>query len=98
MSIGSDIQLVCFDLGGVLVKVVSSWEEACNRCGLTTPASAVAWDKHHAIMKRYERGLISSDEYFAEVTKLLHEGVSVEQFQQAFDAWLGDVYPGVFEL
>jgi HAD superfamily hydrolase (TIGR01509 family) len=92
-----DIRLVCFDLGGVLVQVVSSWEEACHRCGLTIPASAVAWDKHHTLMQQYERGRLTSDEYFAAVSQLLN-GFTVDQFQKAFDAWLGDVYPGAYEL
>ena len=34
MSEQRRIELVCFDLGGVLVQLVSGWHEACERAGV----------------------------------------------------------------
>ncbi|HEU5480850.1 MAG TPA: hypothetical protein VFU90_13480, partial [Candidatus Tumulicola sp.] len=31
--------IVCFDLGGVLIRICHSWEEACRRANLAPPRS-----------------------------------------------------------
>lgn len=94
---GSKIKLVCFDIGGVLVRLAGGWEDACVRAGVPIKQGDVEWEKHHLLMRKYERGHISSEEYFHSVNDCL-KGISQEQFKGAFDAWLREMYEGAHEL
>lgn len=93
----SKIQLVCFDIGGVLVRLASGWEDACVRAGVPLSAGDVEWEKHHPLIQKYERGDLSTDEYFLAVESCL-KGITSEQFRGAFDAWLREMYEGAVEL
>jgi putative hydrolase of the HAD superfamily len=91
------IRLVCFDIGGVLVRLAAGWEDACVRAGVPIQEGDVEWEKHHPLMRKYERGHISSEEYFRDVKECL-KGINSEQFCGAFDAWLREMYEGAEEL
>lgn len=91
------IKLVCFDIGGVLVRLAAGWEDACVRAGVPLTPGDVEWEKHHPLMHKYERGHISTEEYFRGVDGCL-KGISRQQFCGAFDAWLREMYEGAHEL
>ena len=92
-----NIRLVCFDIGGVLVRLAGGWEDACVRAGVPSFTGDVEWEKHHPLMHKYERGHISSEEYFRGVDECL-KGITAEQFTGAFDAWLREMYEGAEKL
>jgi putative hydrolase of the HAD superfamily len=91
------IRLVCFDIGGVLVRLAGGWEDACVRAGVPLTAGDVEWEKHHPLMRKYERGHLSTDEFFLAIKDCL-KGITTEQYQGAFDAWLLEMYEGAVEL
>lgn len=91
------IKLVCFDIGGVLVRLVSGWEDACKQAGVNLGERDVDWDKHRPLIRRYESGELSTEEFFNSVKGCLN-GITVEQYRDAFDAWLRDLYGGALDL
>lgn len=96
---GTSIQLVCFDLGGVLVRIARNWEDACRRADVELPHTTAAhWQRHHALMLRYETGEIDDAGYLKEAPGCVGDGVAPEQIVRVFDAWLLGMYPGAADL
>ena len=94
-----NIRLVCFDLGGVLIRICDEWKEAYQKSGVPRPRrSKRSQVKHQAIRIAldYELGSINTAECTQELGRLLD--LSVEQVQAVADAWLRGPYDGVFEL
>ena len=95
----SPIQLVCFDLGGVLVRIARNWEDACRRAGVDLRhVPDAGWERHHALMLRFETGEIDDAGYLKEAPGCVGGGVAPEQIVKVFDAWLLGMYPGAIEL
>ncbi len=93
------ISLVCFDLGGVLVRIVGGWEEACHRAGLPyhtavvdpkTRESLVEWS--HA----FEVGLLTPVQFAGNVATVTP--YTPAEVAAIIDAWLIDMYAGAAEL
>ncbi len=95
------IQLICFDLGGVLVRIASSWEDALVRSGGSlemlagVDADALA-RAHEPVLHALETGRMEEDEYHREAAKVF--GVTPRQMEAFINAWLVEPYPGVDEL
>jgi HAD superfamily hydrolase (TIGR01509 family) len=95
----SPIKLVCFDLGGVLVRLAKGWEDCCQRTGVALPnAGEAAWAKHHELMLKYETGEIDDARYLTDAPTVLGGGVEADAVVKVFDAWLIGMYPGAAEL
>lgn len=95
------IELVCFDLGGVLIRIASGWEDAFERSGV--PASALrdidpetVARSHESVLHAFETGQIAEEEYFRQASGLF--GVEPAQMKAFFTAWLVGPYPGVDDL
>src|SRR4026208_1861337 len=53
----SEITLVCFDLGGVLVRLSKDWIDACMRAGVTIGADDQRrWVEHQGLLAQLGRG------------------------------------------
>jgi putative hydrolase of the HAD superfamily len=93
------IELVCFDLGGVLVRIQPSWPASCAAAGVPLPArvrdSRIA-EELAELSRRAGVGEISAPHLFAEVAQ--RTGLTVEQTQRISRAWLIGSYPGVPRL
>jgi HAD superfamily hydrolase (TIGR01509 family) len=93
------IQLVCFDIGGVLVKIVDSWQHACSRLGLPDdprlhlPAAQKRLvQSSHA----FETGHLAGDQFCTDIAR--ESGYSCVQARSVIEAWLIEMYPGVAEM
>jgi HAD superfamily hydrolase (TIGR01509 family) len=93
----SSIRVVCFDLGGVLVKLASGWEAACKLGGVKTLPNLGAWERQHALMVELERGRMAEEVYFERMGQC-DLGISADELKCVFDAWLQGAYPGAAEL
>ena len=93
------VQLVVFDLGGVLVRITRSWLEAFERAGVPAPA---AWrdadgqpgDAIVDLTRLFQLGQMSEGQMLDRV----HAAVgrcSRSQAADALDAWLIEPYPGI---
>lgn len=93
----SDTGLVCFDLGGVLVRICRSWEEGCHAAGVDVdrPWSPADSDgARHAIVAAYTVGAIDDDEFFSSLETLAGGVYTAAEFRRIHDAWIIGEYPG----
>lgn len=99
----SDIKLICFDLGGVLVQIIHDWADAYRAGGWPLPEDAndANWPhrdpRFHQLVDDYESGNIDCDSFFEQVAQQF-QLESTEQAEAAIDAVLRGAYPGIPEL
>lgn len=96
-----DIRLVCFDWGGVILKICRSWEEGCDAAGLKAPSKKIAAKclaKHEALSARYQTGQMSDKAFFRAIAKESDEFHSIEDVAAVHHAWLIEEYTGVADL
>jgi HAD superfamily hydrolase (TIGR01509 family) len=92
------IQLICFDLGGVLIRLCDSWEHACQRAGVTPTKSLSDDDKKQLVKLVHleEVGELGEGEFFTLASPLL--GLSPADAKAMSDAWLCGAFYGVDAL
>jgi FMN phosphatase YigB (HAD superfamily) len=96
MKAETPVDLVCFDLGGVLIRICWSWAEACRTAGLPVPdASAQGLERHRSLTTLLDTGRISYDEWASGVSaafgglyspddaKCAHDAISQEEMAGA---------------
>jgi putative hydrolase of the HAD superfamily len=95
----SEIGLVCFDLGGVILHVCRSWAEGCAAAGIEVRAAVDSFepfssgaDELHAA---HQRGEIDLDTYAASLSRLTDGLYRPEEVVRIHDAWIYGEYPGV---
>lgn len=92
------INLVVFDLGGVLVQIVRSWGEAHTRAGL--PPHPIAEDaaflaRRAPALDALSTGRIAPAEYYAGVAEASRGVYSPDDVRRIHLAWHWAEYPGV---
>ncbi len=97
------IRVVCFDLGGVVVRIHRTWEAAARHHGLfrglapawATADGTLAWRQldldHH-------RGSLTSAEYFEQAAALCQGYYAPADFHAVHGACLIEEYPGMHRL
>jgi len=93
------IRLLCFDLGGVLVRLSKNWQDVCSRAQIPfpNPADQHHWQAHVSLLRQLELGQIDQPTYESRLPTCLPM-YEVTQVLRAFDAWLLGLYPGVPSL
>lgn len=95
------VRMVCFDAGGVLVRICRSWQERCERAGIpfrwSTEAEADS-DDRRAIHAEFERGRMAADAYFAALAASADGLYTPEELHAIHVAWIAEEYPGVRTL
>jgi len=95
------LKLICFDLGGVLVRIAHSWQEACERAGLPVRALDDAGRGEAALelwSLRLHAGQVTLPEYCAGLSTALDGVYSAEEIEAAHRVLLAGDYDGVAEL
>lgn len=95
------IDLVCFDWGGVLLRICRRWEDAVRRAGLPLhPAAAdpVLAERRTRVALLFQTGAIGPREFFEAVAAHTAGCYTPDEIARAHDAWLCEEYPGVAEL
>jgi len=93
-----DIQLVCFDLGRVLIRLCDGLEHACELAEVT-PSKPITEDNRSELMKLVEHeevGGLDSEEFFSLASPLL--GLTPDDTKAMSDAWLCGQFDGIHEL
>ncbi|MEX0775869.1 MAG: HAD-IA family hydrolase [Phycisphaeraceae bacterium] len=96
---GDAIQLICLDLGGVMIRICGGWEEACRRAGIAFPArlaDPAIWMTLQDIGNQHECGLIQDDAFAQQTGQLID--TPPQHVLAGCDAWLKGPYPGAVEL
>lgn len=96
-------RVVCFDLGGVLVRLCRSWADACVQAAL--PArdperlDGEEWrQRRRGVGDRYQTGLIECSAYFSELAASIDGLYSPAELELMHSAWTREHYPGAVEL
>lgn len=93
----SDIQLVIFDLGRVLVRICRDWQHACQCAGFDWSAIPAARRAGLSeVLHRAEIGQISAEELYRQAADLL--ACRPEQIRAISDAFIFGLYPGAADL
>lgn len=91
-------QLICFDLGGVLVHTARRWEVACAAAGVPfrpERAADISWPRFAETVSAYEMDALSWIDYLEQGARALGSVYSPEELGRIHEAWLLGEYPGV---
>lgn len=95
---GDCVRFVCFDLGGVIIRICQTWEERVAAAGLEMRDSAL-WNKigptRDALMVRYMTGRITGHQFAQQLSEALDGQYNPAEIMAIHDAWLIDEYEGV---
>lgn len=97
----SGVRIVCFDLGGVVIRICRDWMEGCAAAGLDVrraAADAEASAARHDANVRYQTGRIDGPAYAHELSGILGGVYSADEVMAVHDAWLLGEYPGMGAL
>jgi HAD superfamily hydrolase (TIGR01509 family) len=95
------IRIVCFDLGGVLIRLRKSWVDVCRAAGFEVRGDAASdrfEDARSQAMAPYVLGRISHDEWAEKTSRVMGGAYSPEELTRIHDAWLLEEYAGVAEV
>jgi len=102
MPSASPIKLVCFDLGGVLVRICRSWPEGCAAAGLPVRGTMTngypriaGWDE---LGFQFGTGKIDGAIWSERVSSLLNRLYTPQEVRSIHDAWLLGEYEGVGDV
>lgn len=97
------LKVVCFDLGGVLVRICRSWAQAVEVAGLPS-RSLDALSHPDAIARRsrvvdeYQIGHLDCEAYYRAMSEAVDFAYSPEEVKHLHHAWTLEEYPGAGEL
>jgi putative hydrolase of the HAD superfamily len=91
------IRLVCFDLGGVLVRIRHEWREACAAAGLDVRSrNGLDIDGiWRPVAHEHEIGRLDKQRWAEALSTALHNLYTVDELGKIHDAILGSEYDGV---
>lgn len=96
------IRVVCFDLGGVLVRICRSWDEGCKAAGLEVRGDSTidpdGADGARAVSHLHQTGKIDRDEFLRQVVRSRHGLYTFDEVRRIHEAWLLGEYPGVGDV
>ena len=85
------IRMVCFDAGGVLVRICRSWREGCHAAGIEHRWSADAEagePLRQTITNDYQRGRIRCEEFFQQIAATTAGLYAAGEVRAVHDAWI----------
>ena len=93
--------IVCFDSGGVLVRICRTWEEGCRAAGVPVrpfdekPGHV---ERRQSLVAALQRGEVEDADYHRRLSDLFEGIWSPEEVASIDSAWLLEAYPGTLEL
>jgi putative hydrolase of the HAD superfamily len=102
MSTQNEIQVVVFDLGGVVVRICKTFDEAAKRAGVSIVPEALleqaSKEQRKAIHCEYEQGRLTCEDFFQRIAATTNGVYTPHQFRLTHEAWIIEEYPGIHEL
>jgi len=97
------VRLVCFDLGGVIVRICRTWEEACAAAGLAVrhDESFHAPDRllqRRTLHRRHECGEVASVEYWERMSEVIGGVYAPDEVELIHQSWILGEYRGIADL
>lgn len=97
----SPIRLVCFDLGGVVIRICRSWSEACAAAGMPVRDPEL-WRQtnpdRHRVVAAFQTGRIDASTFAARLSEQVEGLYSPAEILGVHHAWMLDEYPSIGEL
>jgi glucose-1-phosphatase len=93
--------LICFDLGGVLVRICRSWPEGCRAAGVPEREHHPRPDhqvRRTELITRYQTGRVECDDFFRELSGLFDGVWSPAEVAKVHHAWILEPYAGTAAL
>lgn len=101
MTVPGPLQLVCFDLGGVVIRICRSWAEGCAAAGIPV-RDPTLWQRsrpaRRRLIEQLMTGRINGVTFAAQASDLVAGLYSPEEILGIHHAWLLDEYEGVVDL
>jgi FMN phosphatase YigB (HAD superfamily) len=97
----SAVRIVCFDLGGVLIRICHTWAEALAAVGLAArgePFDAAIEDERRALTELLVIGRITVEEWAAGVSRVLGGAYAPDELTRVHDAISQEEYAGALAL
>lgn len=94
-------RVVCFDLGGVLVRICASWHEGCAAAGIKPRAfddSSGARLERERLGRAHQSGAMGDDAFFAALARSLGNGWTRTHTRRVHEAWILGEFEGVAGL
>ncbi|MEO0512317.1 MAG: HAD-IA family hydrolase [Planctomycetota bacterium] len=93
------VRVVCFDWGGVILRICRSWAEACARAGVELVVDDEAFAaKRRSVAEAYQLGRLGDDEFVQRVSEACLGKYTPEQVRRVHEAWLIEEYRGMAEV
>lgn len=93
--------MVCFDWGGVILRICRSFAQGCERAGLDVRLETddrELYSVRHALSGAYQLGRLDERAFFEGVSRSMRGAYSPDEIAMIHDAWLIEEYPGVRTL
>lgn len=93
--------VICFDWGGVILRIAASFEEGCRLADVELrekPASAELLERRRDLVRQHQTGSITPEEYYRNTSEAFEGVWSPEEIRAISDAWLIAEYEGVGDL
>ncbi|MEM9064256.1 MAG: HAD-IA family hydrolase [Planctomycetota bacterium] len=93
-------RIVCFDWGGVILRICRSFREGCERAGLDVRdiSDPELTQIRRTLVVEYQRGQLTPNEYFRRTSEAMAGAYSAEEVARLDHAWLVGEYDGVGAL
>ncbi len=92
------VGLVCFDWGGVILRICRSWTEGCAAAGLNVrgdSAEPAHRQERHTLAMRYQDGALTTDDFLTQLAATTGGLYSKNDVLAIHDAWLLGEYKGI---
>jgi len=89
---------VCFDLGGVLIRICRSWEEGCARARLPIRGKErreATLSRRKEVGSAFQTGRIDLDGFARSISEILEGAYSPQEIMAVHRAWIIGEYEGV---
>jgi len=100
-STGEPVRLVCFDWGGVIVRICRDFAEGVRAAGLDLRDGfdeGELYDIRRAAAAEYQVGRMGERAFFDAVSRSMHGAYTLDEIALVHDAWLLGEYAGVRTL
>ncbi len=95
----NDYSAIIFDLGGVIINLdYNATVREFKNLGITNFDAVFSKARQADLADKFERGEISSDDFFAEITRLSELNLSRHELEKAWNAMLLDIPKGRLDL
>ncbi len=101
MDFMAAIECVCFDLGGVLVRIARDWAEGCQLAGYPVrgaSAGGALGRVRGELMQRFGLGQLSEDEWLEQLERGMNGLYTREEMRRIHHSWTRGEYSGALEL